>query len=161
MIVVDVGAMTHGTDQSVAPLIERFQPELLFAFDPHPDFVEGVERIDGTLVVSRRAAAWISDTDVSLKVDGMRTGAVKNGTGDRWEEAFNLASWLRTLPLDHEEVVLKLDAEGAEYLLLRDVCDQGLDTRLARVLVEWHSPEKAHGWHTERLALRCPLEAWA
>lgn len=158
MIVVDVGAMLQGPEESVHKLIDRFQPELLYAFDPHPAFVEGVDRIDDTVVVSRRAAAWTKDGYVGLLVDGICTGVDHAGVPVR---CFDLAAWLWTLPFAGGGVVLKLDAEGAEYPLLHEVGLSSVDAYLDRVIVEWHPPETAHGFYGDRPVLRCPVEEWA
>ena len=157
MIVVDLGCMPHNNDRSVEPLIERFQPEVLFGFDPHPDLVEGIEVIAGTVVVRRRMAAWLHDGTVPLKVDGICTGV--DGDGPVRAQCFSLISFLRTLTVDG--LVLKLDVEGGEYPLLADVAGADLDLRLGRVLVEWHTGTFAHGFETERPSLRCPVEAWS
>lgn len=158
MIVVDVGAMPQGPEESVHKLIHRFAPELYFAFDPHPSFEEGLAAVDGTLVMSRRVAAWTHTGTMRLRVDGDCTGVDLHG--DAAVECFNFPAWLRTLPATVETVV-KLDAEGAEYPLLADLADQSLDKRLALVIVEWHPPETAHGWYREeRPTLRCPVEEW-
>jgi hypothetical protein len=157
LIVVDVGAMRQGPEESVQKLIDRFHPDLYFAFDPHPEFEEGVETIDGTLVVSRRAAAWTHTGTMRLRVDGDSTGIDQHG--DALVECFNFPAWLRALP-PNVETVAKFDAEGAEYPLLDAVGDQGLDERLALVIVEWHPVETAHGWFAERPPLGCPVEEW-
>jgi hypothetical protein len=156
VIVVDVGAMRQGPEESVHKLIGRFHPEVLFAFDPHPDFAEGVECVDGTVVLSRRAAAWKHTGTINVRVDGDCTGVDQQG--DARVECFNFPSWLRTLPA--VEIVAKFDAEGAEHVLLSALADDGLDERLALALVEWHSPEMSHGYFAERPTLHCPVEEW-
>jgi hypothetical protein len=157
VIVVDIGAMRQGPEESVHKLIGRFRPDVLFAFDPHPDFVEGVERSAGTFVVRRRAAAWIFDGLVPLVVDGICTGV--DDKSRTYVSAFNLATFLRALPM--KDTVLKIDAEGAEYKLTAWLADYDLDKELSLLLVEWHPPETSHGWYAERPTLRCPVEEWA
>lgn len=162
MIVVDVGCMPHGREESVRKLIGRFQPDILFGFDPHPDLVEGVEHAGDTVVVRKRAAAWIFGGQTLFKIDGICSGVAacdiaKDGTV--MVDCFDLAAWLRALPVG--EVVLKLDAEGAEYPLLARLHESGLDGRLQRVIVEWHPPDTAHGLYTAvRPELRCDVEEW-
>jgi hypothetical protein len=162
VIVVDVGCQPHGEEASVPKLIDRFGPEILFGFDPWPWMEEGIERIGDTIVVRRRAAAWSHAGVVGIKVDGICTGIQ---TEERLPfdaafiaEAFDFSGWLRACPPD--EVVLKIDAEGAEYPLLAEIHASGLDERLKLVLVEWHSEEMAHGLYAPRPELRCPVEEW-
>lgn len=168
MIVVDVGAMRQGPEESTLKLVERFQPQVLFGFDPHPDFVEGVATIDGTVVVNRRVAAWTHGGAVRFVEDGICSGVEQDRSETRRSlrtrrskdvECFILAFLLRTLPAG---VVLKLDCEGAEYPLLSQIAATRADERLALVLVEWHPEETAHGhFMAERPTLRCPVEEWA
>jgi hypothetical protein len=158
VIVVDVGAMRQGPEESVHKLIARFRPDVLFAFDPHPDFVEGVECVDGSAVVSRRLAAWTHTGVMPLAVDGICTGIDETAADVERTTCFDLSDWLFSLP--PVEVVLKLDVEGAEYPLLARLAEQGGDHDLSVVLVEWHPPETAHGWYAERPTLRCPVKAW-
>jgi hypothetical protein len=157
VIVVDIGCHPQGPEESVYKLTERFAPDILFGFDPFPGMEEGIEHAGGTLIVRRRAAAWTHTGTMRLRVDGDCTGVDQHG--DALVECFNFPAWLRALP-PNVETVAKFDAEGAEYPLLDAVGDQGLDERLALVIVEWHPPETAHGWFAERPTLRCPVEEW-
>lgn len=169
MIVVDLGAMPHGSDDSVAPLIDRFHPDILFAFDPHPDFDEGVDHVGDTVIVSRRLAAWTFGGDLPFVVDGIRSGVpavALEGSASIFDpdgefgraRSFVLVAFLRALPAP---VVLKLDVEGAEYPLLRQVAALHVDTQLELVVVEWHTEEMAHGLYAPRPQLQCPVEEWA
>lgn len=158
MIVVDVGAMRQGPEESVHKLIGRFRPDVLFAFDPHPGFTEGVERIGETLVVSRRAAAWLHTGTETARIDGITTGI--DTDGETLVACFDFAAFIQALP-SGGEIVAKFDCEGAERPLLAALNAKGLDERIALVLVEWHPPETAHGMFTEtRPELRCPVEEW-
>ncbi len=162
MIVVDVGAMAHNGDESIRPLIDRFQPDILYAFDAHPGFEEGTQWFSDTLVVARRLAAWTFFGQAAFVVDGITSGVSGEEMliGERhYAASFALAEWLWTFPAGL--VVLKLDCEGAEYPLLNAIRGQDLDERLARVLVEWHTPEMSHGLWAARPDLRCPVEEWA
>lgn len=156
MIVVDIGCMPHNNDRSIEPLIDRFHPDVLFGFDPHPDLVEGVEVNAGTVIVLRRLAAWLHEGTVPLKVDGICTGV--DPQGEQTVPCFSLVAFLRSLPVDG--LVLKVDVEGGEYPLLAALAVAELDARLGRVLVEWHDGAFAHGFETERPVLRCPVEEW-
>lgn len=153
MIVVDLGCAHLGTD-SVALLIARFQPELLFGFDPWPEghMEEGVSCRNNTVVVLRRMAAWTRAGEVGFVKDGWASYTSNEATPDVLPEAvmvpcFDLAVLLRLLP---PPVVLKLNVEGAEYPLLTHLVGLGLDEGLERCIVQWHS--------TGRIQLACPVE---
>lgn len=151
-VVVDVGALTHaGGESSVEVLVDRFDPELLFAFDPLPGFEEGVYRVgEICTVVHRRLAAWTFSGAIDFLSDTTASRIASQTEGTIIVQAFDLPGWLSTLPAG---AVLKLDCEGAEHVLLRSLYWQGLDARLERILVEWHGAPLD-------LPFRCPVEAW-
>lgn len=159
MIVVDVGCMTHGDEESVLALVRRFRPAVLYGFDAHPELVEGIDCVEGTVVVRRRLAAWTHDGVVPLYVGTTRTGVHEGARVVPTVETacFDLAAWLRCLP---HGSILKLDVEGAEYPLLARIAEAGVDELLDLVLVEWHDPDRAHGYFAERPSLACRVEDW-
>lgn len=159
MIVIDVGCIRHGGEESLSKLQRRFNPSLLFGFDPDPELAEGVTRLEATTIVTRRIAAWVTNGTVKFEWDGVTSGVPKIANGNAADvRCFDIAQWLETLPAG--DTVLKLDCEGGEYPILRKIRRLGADRRLALVLVEWHSEEMAHGWMTDRPALRCEVEEW-
>lgn len=173
MIVVDVGCYSHpdhqGASQNSAErLVGRWQPRVYFGFDPHPDQGEGVDSVganDETVRVFRRLAAWSFDGQVPYDPHPDRPLHARCEGGPRSApvRCFDLAAWLTALPFTRTRIVLKVDAEGAEYVLLPRLIDTGLDEHLLALLVEWHE-EPAHGrpGARDRLlgALRCPVEEW-
>lgn len=159
MIVVDVGCAVQGVEESIPQLIDRFNPAVLFGFDPHPKLVEGMEQIGGTTVITRQAAMWTSAGRVRLAIpeDARCTGVTDSPDGVA-VDAVDFVDFLMALPSG--EVVVKLDCEGAEYPLLSYLVAQGADSRLRLVLVEWHYGGFARGWETEKPLLSCPVEEW-
>lgn len=148
MIVVDLGCHTHGDQDSIRKLIRRYEPEILFGFDPHPETVEGIERVDGSVVVIARRAASTVDGVGYLHLDGTATRLARDGLPTH---TFDLAAWLLTLP--RVLIVLKLDVEGAEYDLLPHLHDRLADELLERLLVEWHGDPLD-------INFACPVEEW-
>jgi hypothetical protein len=149
VIVVDLGCQTYGTEESTMRLIERFDPQILYGFDPHPETLDAVKMIGGTTVVTARKAAWVIDGARSVHVDETRTRIA--GDGELLVQTFDLAAWLFTLP--RIPTVLKMDVEGAEYELLPHLVHRMADRLLERVLVEWHGDPA-------EVDLACPLELW-
>jgi hypothetical protein len=133
---------------------------VLFGFDPHPALPDTVGQVYGTTVMTSRRAAWTDDGDIGLALQGNCTHV------DPHEElrakAFDIAAWVRTLP--EARIVLKVDVEGAEYVLLPHLIAHGLMDRFSHVLVEWHPPETANGYESDREAILagipCPVEEW-
>lgn len=172
MIVVDIGCATQKEgrlstpEESVEKLALRFDPDILFGFDPEPLMLVGISRLYRTLVVRSRLAAWTHTGFVPFKFGGIRSAVVRTTDTDQAVPCFNLSEWLLTLPITKEEVVLKLDCEGAEYPLLRDIHEKQIDRLLKLVLVEWHNGHDPDGfyygneWNSKPVKLDCPVEAW-
>lgn len=142
LCVIDCGACDWGEEESIEKLRLRFHPQTIIALDPAPaasPFWE--EKRDGTLISFRRAAAWTHDNGAWLVGEGttahikeeFEPGATKVATVDLVKE-IQLARW------NHQDVIVKLDVEGAEYRLLdylfesHEMEQPGLNS----VLVEWH-----------------------
>lgn len=169
MIVVDIGSAEQGPEESVRKLIERFRPDALFGFDPQ-NGTRGNGSYLRTPIFLSSMAAWIYDGTVGFELSGITSGIP--GDGPRTNEpllatpCFDLANFLKVL-LSMGPVTLKLDCEGAEYPLLRHLRREDVDSRLDRVLVEWHTGTEvhgdfyAHGWDVDgRVLIRCPVEEW-
>ncbi len=92
-------------------------------------FKEGVEVV--------RAAAWVKTGKISFVRDGADSGRVDEQKGDKLVEAVRLADWI-TEPVD----LLKLDIEGAEYEVFRDLCETGKIELVRRMICEIHGRSK-------------------
>lgn len=170
MIVVDLGCETHGNEESIRRLVERFHPELLLGFDPLSE--PAVLRVDGSIVVKVCAAAGVEDGVTHVGIGdggGMNTTVMRDkyGSGE-WNvtmiaRCFDFARFLATVP---EPIIVKMDIEGAEYAILEKIVADGTDDRMSLLLVEWHDHmmEDPAAYEQRRLALyedlRCPVEGW-
>lgn len=163
MIVVDLGCKSHEEERSIEPLIDRFHPAILFGFDPHPMLEEGVSVVGGTVVVTRRLAAWSRDGTVPYVLDGTRSRILDLDEATE-VECFDFPRWLSMLP--PTEIVVKLDVEGAEVHILSHLCRTGANRLVSRFLVEWHGGQghfaRPDSTYTRDLIerLACPVEDW-
>jgi FkbM family methyltransferase len=160
VIVIDIGCLRQGDEESVYTLVDRFRPHLLLGFDIHPDLEAGMEWVDDTLVWRQRAAAWIEDGTIPIRVMGACTSvAVNTRPYEKLERVtcFDLCSLIAALS---GPIVLKFDAEGVEYPILHKIVEQGLDDHLELVIVEWHDGVYAHDLSRSRPVLSCPVEEW-
>ena len=163
-IVVDLGCCSYQRgprlEDSIQTLIKRFKPTVLFGFDPHPGLPDAVGQVYGTTVITSRRAAWTNDEEVGLALQGNCTHV--DFDEKQRAKAFDLAAWIRALP--EARIVLKVDVEGAEYVLLPHLITHGLMNRFSHVLVEWHTGQYANGYETSRDAIladiECPVETW-
>jgi FkbM family methyltransferase len=157
MIAIDVGAAQHRDEvTSVARVIERFNPPVLYAFDPlaspYPP------RVGRTRVVTVRAAVWTHDGSLQFTMDGTRSRIGARGVEVR---CIGLCRFIRDQ--EDTDVILKIDAEGAEYALLEQLAKEGLDEWVRIAWVEWH-PETHDGDRSREDALKktlaCKVEDW-
>jgi len=118
-------------------LIDRFQPSVLYGFDPQSQ--DGQARIRGTLVVVSSAAAWIHDGAVQFEGENLGAHIVQEFGGVE-VKCIDLAAFIVSLV---HWPVLKLDCEGAEYAIVEKLLAE--EVGLERLLVEWHCPECKHG----------------
>ncbi len=163
-IVVDLGCCSYlrgnQLEDSIHTLIKRFKPAVLFGFDPHPGLPDAVGQVYGTTVITSRRAAWTDDEKVGLSLQGNCTHVDLDEK--QMIQAFDLATWIRALP--EARIVLKLDIEGAEYVLLPHLIRHGLMDRFSHLLVEWHTGGRANGYESDRASIlaeiECPVEEW-
>lgn len=142
MIVIDVGCAAYGGDSSIPYLIEEFGPSLLIGLDPaaRTEFYE----IGETQVSVIRVAAWVFNGEIGFTEAGLRGHVDPGGPLMR---CLDLSSFIMGA-FDDPEIVLKMDAEGAEYVLLPHLRDTVADEHLKLAWVEWHCPSCGTGWFT-------------
>lgn len=154
--VIDVGCARYGGDFSVERLLEEFQPKTLIGLDPSPDVANVCEFVGDTLVMTFRAAAWTSFEAVVYHGGGLG-GYVDLEPPGEWVHGFDLARLVKAF----SPVVLKMDAEGAEFVLLPHLIEQGADEHIALAWIEWH-PAKGTAKARRQIekALRCEVTEW-
>lgn len=139
-VVVDIGSASYGGDQSVLPLIEEFQPDRLLGFDPNTEARDYL--VGDTEVCERRLAAWTTDKPMMFTRAGL--GGWLDPLGPIQVVGFDLPKLLLSFDAE-DEVILKLDCEGAEYQLVPALIATGAAERLRLALVEWHCALCRHG----------------
>lgn len=138
-IVVDIGSAQHGGDQSIPHLIREFAPDVLYGLDPQAREVS--YEWGSTLVMERPWAAWTHHGTVGFEGEALRGHVSSHGTQ---VPCVDLAEFLTAFRDD--EVLLKMDAEGAEYVLLPYLQETSVDAFLRLAWVEWHCPKCGTGW---------------
>lgn len=167
VIVIDLGCAPHGADASIEPLLARFSPGVLYGFDPligHPR----TALVGDTRVDLEPKAAWTHDGFLGFVDQGIRSRVYEFEAGT--VPCFDLAAFVRSF--QGEEIVLKMDIEGAEYELVPHLCDTRTDELLSLLLVEWHCLECGRGGDNVEGCpdcgapvakiggLRCRVEEW-
>lgn len=175
-IVVDLGCarFSHigGGLNSVALLIERFHPEHLYGFDPLITVEEAT--VEGTHVKTSTSAAWIWDGVIDYAEDGVASCLAPDGDPllprhmshkpqpPKTVACFDLARFLSDLS---EPAVVKMDCEGAEYLLLTWLLATGAIRTVELLLIEWHAQTRdREAWRARlepEVRAVCAVEEWA
>ncbi len=165
-IVIDLGCQPQRIDRSIEPLIDRFDPEMLYGFDPaaSPPYRY---KTGQTMVRLDRSAAWVHNGTLQFSartgIEGtvMSESSAWNGR-ERPVPCFDFPAWLGGFATD--EVILKLDIEGAELPVLEKMIKDGTDDRISLLLVEWHDDYFDRSFTRRRKkvekTLRCPVEIW-
>ncbi len=176
-VVVDLGAAQHGGDASIPALLEEFSPDVLYGLDPQCK--ERTYDLGGTLVLERPWAAWTYNGQVGWKGESLGGQVDLNGART-WVPAVDLKEFLGSLAFDGNELIVKLDVEGAEYTLLPYIADGLYDSLITKLVVEWHCELCGYGiwnethpvpctvdegwWRARRRSiiesLACPVEEW-
>lgn len=161
-IVIDIGCARYGGDYSIERLVEEFHPDILYGFDPNPattDVPAGQcdSYMSGdTAVFVERMAAWTYRGKVGYVADGLNSWVTTMKEADL-VECFDLADFIERRPAG-SEIILKIDAEGSEYDLLRHLILKGADERLKLAWVEWHEPDRGRAQIEEEIS--CELVEW-
>ena len=158
-IVIDVGCARYGGDYSIERLIEQFEPDVLYGFDPAWEASMYDANRYKTHVVVSTEIAWTRRGQVRFLQDGLN-GQV--GDANHWPlmRCIDLARFIKKFPTA-EEIILKLDCEGSEYDLLEHLMATGVDERLSLAWVEWHPrPNSEERRASIESQLRCQVDEW-
>lgn len=169
-IVIDIGCARYGGDYSIERLIEEFEPDLLYGFDPNwsADMFDPPDDLKTSIVVSNEIA-WTYDGTIGFHTDGLNSWVTElRGAEER--PCFDLSDFIigqykitydrvdGDFERDETEIILKIDAEGSEYDLLRHLINKGSDKLLSLAWVEWHQPDR--GREQIEREIRCEITEW-
>lgn len=155
--VVDLGCMERNGANSVLALARRYRPCFIYAFDPSPLLVEGVRKVWKQEVAFQRRAAWLHSGTVSFWEDGSGS---RIGHGGPDVACFDFSYWLSLLHgYGNDDVIVKMDVEGAEVPLLERMMADGTDQLVSELLVEWHGENTEEHERIEK-QLACPVRRW-
>lgn len=145
--VIDIGCYAHsGGDASIPYLLDEFDPDLLFGFDPLTTDREWTLPGRRARIVERAAAMWTHDGTVPFERAATSSSAFPDD--DRLERVscVDVVRVVRELlEKNGGGLVVKMDAEGGEYVLLPALLEAGLVPRIALLWVEWHCPTCRRG----------------
>lgn len=130
----------------------------IYAFEPNPRFIEQWEKISDEKTVFIQKAAWIKKDVMDFAVDQTDTplgSTLMKGKVKIWDSSpkikvatFDLSAYLKRFTKDF--VVLKIDAEGAEFPILEKMIKDNTDKICDWLLVEFH-PNKVVEYTTTHM----------
>lgn len=119
----------------------------IYAFDPNPIFKEKWETVKDENTVFEQKAAWIEDGEIEVAIDSSTEPlgtTVMPGKKKIWDVSekikvpcFDFSEWLKQFR--GQFVVVKCDAEGAEFPILERMLEIGTASVPNYLLVEFHS----------------------
>lgn len=153
--VIDVGCAHYQSFKSIEHICDQDEFEVKFALglDPRCEPDTYWYR-DETLVTMLDMAAWTSTGSAGFMEDALGSHVLEAGDGDRRVKTIDLAPLVRVF----SPVVLKIDAEGAEYPLLEHLLDQGITNLIHLAWIEWHGDESRAKPLIDRL--ECDYAEW-
>lgn len=131
--IVDCGA---NIGMSIIYLKEKFPDAEIIAFEPDDKnfdlLKKNIESFELTNVTLQQEAVWIADTEISFKSEGTMSSKIDTNNSDIFKvKAIRLKNILnRTIDF------LKIDIEGAEYEVLKDVAENLQNVK--HMFLEYH-----------------------
>jgi FkbM family methyltransferase len=145
---------------SVTYFRENYDPNYeytVYTFEPNEVYFECYSNFEKHVLVKK--AVWIADTKLPFYLDWgdgdgsslMREKTTGNLDKDKpvMVHCVDLSSWIRRKFSKDDEIVLKLDIEGAEYRVIKKMFNDGTINMIDKFFIEWHwkkikMSEKAH-----------------
>ena len=147
-IFIDCGAHLG---ESVEFFLKKFDPASSFqihSFECNPRSIEAFKRRHHAnhKVKLHEKAGWVNDGGIEFYLglsDGCSVIKEKvTGNLDKENpirvESISLSRFIKENFLPEDNIVLKIDIEGAEYAVLNDLCDTGAIKYVKSLFGEWH-----------------------
>ncbi len=141
-------------------VLNRFIHELpdhdFYAFEPNPDLLSSIhaqvaQAAPAPRVEISQSAVWTQDGTIDLFLGHHESSTVMPGkrVPPMYDQqidydapvsvpAIDFSAWLHRTVAPDDQVVVKMDIEGAEYPVLRKLLSDGTIGRLSVLYIEWH-----------------------
>lgn len=151
---IDLGAYTGDTIQqfhSWMLISDNPNKYTIYAFEPNPDLTKQMKDVASQYknVIFKPWAAWIFDGRIEFAKDQTATpmgSTVMESKAAIWDihphvkvKCFNFPQWLKQMFKEDDEVIVKMDIEGAEFPILEAMLANGSITIPKKLLVEFHA----------------------
>ncbi len=149
---------------SVDKLRKKFGDYYVYTFEANPDFKKYYKFENHKLI---NKAVWIYNGEVDFYLEsreGVGSSIIKKSNTDRKIKVpcLDFSKWIINTFKKEDNIILKMDIEGAEYKVLGKMIKDGSIDYIDKLLVEFHSqkyPETATQKEKE-LLLGLKIETW-
>jgi len=168
-VYIDLGARNGDTIDWYLKTYPKRVPSIIWAFEANPLNYELMDKYwtkhrDLDIRVIKKAA-WINNKGVEFTLDnrpGFLTGGsmfnnnqpyLKNAPKVK-VESVDFSSWLMNNTASTDDIIIKMDIEGAEYDILDKMFVDGTINRVNIIIIEWHDrfmPGKKHAYLTQNI----------
>jgi FkbM family methyltransferase len=130
----------------------------IYAFEPNPVLEnQSIINAKKNKYYFKPWAAWIYDGKIDMAIDGTKTpmgSTVMPSKVAIWDkfphvrvECFNFSKWLADNFTPDDQVIIKMDIEGAEYPVLKKMIEEDTISLASYLFVEFH-PNKVKDYTT-------------
>jgi FkbM family methyltransferase len=122
---------------------------LIYAFEPHPHFEKYFKHRKSVVYI--KMAVWTENCDIlfyinNSNVESQGCSLMSGKTSGNLDKenpiivrAFDFSSWIiKNFNNDKDNIVIRMDIEGAEYKVLQSMIDSGSIKSINHLIVEMH-----------------------
>jgi len=169
---IDGGANNGCSVRVFRELYDKDEEYYIYSFEADPRFAKYFNDLNKHTFINK--AIWIEDTTLPFYVETSpspgSTLMIEKKTCNLDKEnpvmvpAIDFSVWFLKTFNEDDEIILKLDIEGAEYDVLEKMLEDGSFSYVDRLLIEWHGikcciPKERHNALIAKLDV--PMEKWA
>jgi FkbM family methyltransferase len=142
---IDCGANNGSSVRHFRKVYDRNEQYFIYSFESHPKLAKDFSHFKNHTLISK--AVWIEDGHIDFYLGsndhaGSLIAEKKTGKLDLQNPlrvpSIDFSSWIRETFSTSDELLLKLDIEGAEYQVLAKMLHDGTMDRVSKLFIEWH-----------------------
>lgn len=170
---IDAGANDSCSARIFRKLHDPNATYLIYSFEVEPSFSKNFNNISNLIFINK--AVWVRDEKLKFyrckstrRAGGTllkeKTSMYTDKANPIYVEAFDFSKWVMTTFNKSDEIILKMDIEGAEYDVLEKMFVDGSFAYIDELWIEWHASKvKISQERHESLVskINIPIKKWA
>lgn len=147
----------------------------IYAFEPNPEYCKKVEALKDkytNIKEVNNTCAWVKEGKETFALDitdNPMGSTLMSSKTELWNnsphievDTFDFTDWIKQFKSDY--IIVKMDIEGAEFVILQKMVDMGIDIYMDELWVEMH-PNKVEDYTITNAidlknSLRCDVKDW-